>query len=99
MADLDNFYSLYQAVIDYGLPKVGKYFQFSLCAKQSDSSSPGADLERQYLVQNRIVRRKQCISLGCGMGKKDLGRSHLSTGGVNFTLTDRIKKGCRGSII
>lgn len=42
---------------------------------------------------------ENCISLGCGMGKKDLGRSHLSTGGVNFTLTDRIKKGCRGSII
>ena len=69
MADLDNFYSLYQAVIDYGLPKVGKYFQFSLCAKQSDSSSPGADLERQYLVQNRIVRRK-LHKLGVWYGKK-----------------------------
>lgn len=35
----------------------------------------------------------------CRKGKKDLGRSQLSTGGVNCTLTDRIKKGCRGSII
>lgn len=67
MADPDSFYSLYQALIDYGLPNVDKYLQFSLCAKQSDSSSPGADLQRQFLVQDRTVRRKQCRSLGCSM--------------------------------
>ena len=101
MADPDSFYSLCQALIDYGLPKMGKYLQFSLCAKQSDPAAQGQTSKDSLWYRTGMLEENNAEAWGvvCRKGKIDLGRSQLSSGGVNCTLTDKIKKGCRGSII